>query len=392
MTVQIGYAQAIVTPSLDKHIYLAGASNNRRAAGIHDELYARALAIKDGDTQVVLCALDLVGLGRAYCQEVQALVNQSAKGAQVILACTHTHHGPDTIGIWGPDQTTSGVDLEYIVELKQKISEVCIEALNILSPAPGLKIASSCVDELIDEDLELGPADVRLFCIQFWSATAPLVNLVIFSNRPEIVAPDNQYISSDYPGYLRQKLQDRTNSPAIFCMGTLGELPAHAGRTFDEAERIGNLIADAALDVLENTPVVPFVRFKHNKKTFHIPLSNPLFHSMTISGLVTTRLNGGGEVESEVNLLQFNQSGLVGVPGELLPKMRDKIEKQLSKAGIKQTIIIGLANDEIGGIIPAEDFVFPADPDNPGEHYMETISVGEEAGPRLMAAVSKLLE
>ena len=97
-------------------------------------------------------------------------------------------------------------------------------------------------------------------------------------------------------------------------------------------------------------------------------------------------------MESEVNLLQFNQSGLVGVPGELLPKMRDKIEKQLSKAGIKQTIIIGLANDEIGGIIPAEDFVFPADPDNPGEHYMETISVGEEAGPRLMAAVSKLLE
>jgi hypothetical protein len=248
------------------------------------------------------------------------------------------------------------------------------------------------VADLLGTDLEPESEDAKLFCIQFWSATAPLVNLLIFSTRPEIVAPDNQSISSDYPGYLRRKVQDHTHSPAVFCMGALGGLPPLEERTFEEADRIGCLVAEAALAALEDTPVVPFVRFNHRKKIFHIPLSNPLFQAILATDLVTMPSNGGGEVETEVNLLQFNQSGLVGVPGELLPKMRKKVEQQLSRAGIDQTHIIGLANDEIGGIVPAEDFVFPADSRNPGEHYMETISVGEEAGPRLMAAVSELLE
>jgi hypothetical protein len=391
MTVQIGYAQVTITPSLNNNVYLAGSGNNRLATGMHDALYARALAIKQGEVQVILCALDLVGLGRAHCQEIQAQVNQSAPGVQVILACTHTHHGPDTIGLWGPDQATSGVDLEYIAKLKQAVSDVCVQALKVLSPAPGLKIASAQIDELIDNGLESGLADLKLFCMQFWSATAPLVNLLIFSTRPEIVASDNGQISSDYPGYLRLQIQAETHSPTVFCMGALGDLPTLGERTFEEAERIGRLIADAALKMLENSPVVPFMCFMHNRKIFRIPLSNPLFQSMMVSGLITTPLNGGSEVETEVNLLQFNQAGMVCVPGELLPKMKTKIENQLSEAGIQQTTIIGLANDEIGGIIPAEDFVFPADPQNPGEHFMETISVGEEAGPRLLAAVNELL-
>lgn len=392
MTVQIGYAQVTITPSLNNHVYLAGTENNRLATGIHDDLYAHALAIKQEEAWVVLCALDLVGLGRAHCQEIQAKVNQSVPGGQVILTCTHTHHGPDTIGLWGPDQVTSGVAPDYMTELKYTVSKVCIQALNALSPAPGLKIASARVDELIDENPESGLSDIKLFCMQFWSATAPLVNLLIFSTRPEIVAPDNQQISSDYPGYLRQQIQANTHSPAVFCMGILDELPALEERTFEEAERIGRLIANAALKMLEDSPVVPFIYFAHNRKVFRIPLSNPLFQSMMVSGLVTTPLNGDSEVETEVNLLQFNQSGVVCVPGELLPKMETKIENQLRKAGIQQAAIIGLANDEIGGIIPAEDFAFPANPQNPGEHYMETISVGEEAGPRLLTAVSELLD
>ncbi len=392
MTVHIGYSQVAITPSLNNNVYLAGTGNNRLATGIHDELYARALAIKQGETQVVLCALDLVGLGRAHCQEIQERVNQSAPGVQVVLACTHTHHGPDTIGLWGPDQTSSGVGLEYITKLKQLVSDACIQALNTLSPAMGLKIASARVGELVAEDLGDELVDLKLFCVQFWSATAPLVNLLIFSARPEIVSPDNRQISCDYPGYLRAQIQKATHSPAVFCMGALGDLPELEERTFKEAERVGRLIANAALKILENTPVVPFMYFIHNRKIFRIPLSNPLFRSMMVSGLVTTPLNGGSEVETEVNLLLFNQSGIVCVPGELLPKVQEKIEVQLSKAGIQQAAIIGLANDEIGGIIPAEDFVFPADPQNPGEHFMETISVGEEAGPRLAAAVNKLLE
>ena len=60
----IGYAQNIITPALDRPVYLAGFGNNRRAKTIHDDLYVRAFAIQTAKTTLVLVALDLIGLFR----------------------------------------------------------------------------------------------------------------------------------------------------------------------------------------------------------------------------------------------------------------------------------------------------------------------------------------
>jgi len=57
----IGYAQQTITPSLNKPVFLAGFGNDRRAQTIHDDLYARALAIQTEQTMLVLVALDLIG-------------------------------------------------------------------------------------------------------------------------------------------------------------------------------------------------------------------------------------------------------------------------------------------------------------------------------------------
>ena len=63
---RIGYAQNIITPSLDKPVWLAGFQNNRRAETIHDDLYVRALATRSEDDKstLVLVALDLIGFLR----------------------------------------------------------------------------------------------------------------------------------------------------------------------------------------------------------------------------------------------------------------------------------------------------------------------------------------
>jgi hypothetical protein len=59
---KIGYAQNIITPSLDKPVYLAGFGNNRRAETIHDDLFVRALALQDEQTTLVLVVLDSFNL------------------------------------------------------------------------------------------------------------------------------------------------------------------------------------------------------------------------------------------------------------------------------------------------------------------------------------------
>ena len=42
--------------------------------------------------------------------------------------------------------------------------------------------------------------------------------------------------------------------------------------------------------------------------------------------------------------------------------------------------VICLANDELGYILPAEDFRFPLNPFKPGKHYEETNSISKEIG------------
>jgi hypothetical protein len=93
-----------ITPDLEKHapVYLAGFGHNRRATAIHDELYARCLALKPGKTPLVICGVDSIGL-----QRIRAKVK-----ADVIVAALHDHQGPDTMGLWGATTAQSSRSAE----------------------------------------------------------------------------------------------------------------------------------------------------------------------------------------------------------------------------------------------------------------------------------------
>ncbi len=90
-------------------------------------------------------------------------------------------------------------------------------------------------------------------------------------------------------------------------------------------------------------------------------------------------------------MLKIGPAWLLTVPGELLPKLGLAWQDDLRQAGATVAAIIGLANDELGYILPEADYIYPENPFEPGDHYEETMSIGPEAGPRLLAAVQKML-
>ena len=58
-----GVAKAVITPDVHKNaVYLAGFGHNRVATGVHDDLYARCLALGAGMDTVALCSVDVIGL------------------------------------------------------------------------------------------------------------------------------------------------------------------------------------------------------------------------------------------------------------------------------------------------------------------------------------------
>ena len=388
---KIGYAQNVITPSLDKPVYLAGFGNNRRATTIHDDLYVRALAIQDDETTLVLVALDLIGFFRPDVYEV--IKHFKTSEVSIVIASTHTHHGPDTMGLWGPDDKTCGVDSEFMSVIKQKVVDTIHASLSDPKPAsakstsvhiPGLA-KNARNPEIVDDELTLA---------QFVNEDGkPLVTLFNFPCHPEVLWEHNPHITADYPGYLRNEVEGQTGAPCIFFSGALGGMmtPDVKDHSFEEAEFMGKKLAEAGLEALHAVESGKLEAVSVEKKEVNAKLTNILYKVAFRRKLLPDVRDKKGYVHTEVNLIKIGDLWLVTVPGELLPKLGLQLKAWMKEAGAKVAGVIGLANDELGYILPTEDFKYPWNPFKPGAHYEETNSIGKGIASSVMEGIKSLL-
>ena len=114
---EAGAAQSVITPELSPQhpVYLAGFGHNRIATGVHEQLYARYLTLRIAKQKLVLCSVDLIGLFYDDVLTVRREFEQTTPSAAfLIVAATHTHGGPDTLGLYGPRLLESGIDAKYL--------------------------------------------------------------------------------------------------------------------------------------------------------------------------------------------------------------------------------------------------------------------------------------
>ena len=392
---QIGYSQGVITPSLERPVFLAGFGQNRRAQTVHDDLFVRALALKDEDTTLVLAALDLIGFFRPDVLDVTRRVQANAPGVQLIIASIHTHHGPDTMGLWGPNSSRSGVDLQYMTSMKEKVITVLLACQENLQPAT-LKATSIHVPGVAKNARNPEIVDDELTVVQFnlTSTLRPLVTLFNFPCHPEVLWEHNPHISADYPGVLCREVEIATGAPCIFFSGALGGMmtPDVVDHSFEEAEQMGKKLAQVGLEALNNSEesqTSPTILLK--KKDIAPKLTNILFTLAFRRKLLPDIRNPQGRVPTEAGLLKIGTLWLATVPGEMLPRLGMALKASMLEAGAGVAGIIGLANDELGYILPKEDFRYPLNPFSPGHHYEETMSLGREIGPLVVEAIQSML-
>lgn len=398
---KVGFAQDIITPSLENPVFLAGFGQNRRAESIHDNLYVRVLAVSDPTRTLILCALDLIGFFRRDALEVIQRVQNSevfktseVSAPEILIASLHPHHGPDTMGMWGPDDKTSGVDPSYLAGVKDKIVTAVLDALERLKPVGGLKTTSMHFPGLAKNARNPEVVDDELTLLQFLDAEHhPLVSLYSFPCHPEVLWEHNPHITVDYPGYLRKEAERLTGAPCLFFSADLGGMmtPDVKKHSFEEAEFMGKALAKAGVDALAKAPVLKDFTISLQKKEIRVKLANVLFKFAIRRGLFPDIRDKKGLIHSEVNLLKIGPLWFATIPGELLPKLGMALKADLRAAGATYAGVIGLANDELGYILPKEEFRYPLNPFKPGKHYEETMSVSKEIGPVVVEAVRNLL-
>jgi hypothetical protein len=448
-----GAAKTVITPDVHAAtVYMAGYGQNRVATGVHDDLYARCLALgADGQTLVV-CAADLIGLFYDDVLKIRERVkDQAPEVTHLIVASTHDHEGPDTMGLWGPGPLQSGIDEKYMVWLRERIAQTAVDAVRQMQPAR-LTLGRDDHPLLALLQSDSRPPYVKdpyLFVMRLASASGqPIANLVNFSDHPETLGGKNTEITADYPHWLCQYVETHLGGTAIFLNGSIGGLLSTNGssvalqdpdtgkvaadNTWLKAELFGNTLGQLVERAVKRGEEVGVNSIDFRGTTIFSPLHNDHFRTAgaagvfggrkplytngqldpsvmekDVPGLGTLKFATGQDVRTEVSYIRLLAGGrvaaeIVTVPGEIYPELvnggitrypgadypdapfEPAIREHLQS---KYQFIFGLANDELGYIIPKAEY----DDQPPWLRDKKDRWYGEinSAGPDIAGAVTR---
>jgi len=126
-----GIAQVDITPKAD--VPLSGpVGGGGKATKIQDRLYARAIAIRSANTQIVLCVVDITIIASDLHNRIRDLVHQRTglPKNHLLVSATHTHRSPRAMALdLGPAHE------RYTNTLVERIVEAVGESLENMEPA-----------------------------------------------------------------------------------------------------------------------------------------------------------------------------------------------------------------------------------------------------------------
>ncbi|MCZ6795483.1 MAG: hypothetical protein O7J95_17910 [Planctomycetota bacterium] len=403
-------------------VWMAGFGTGRPATGVHDPLWARALVVEVGRLRLGLVSVDLVGFFHTDVIRIRHAIAATQSGGRplvdyLVVASTHNHEGPDTLGLWGPDDFHSGVDPQYLESVRAAVVRSLREAVEALRPAVARFHSTRYGDGVVLHDYKRRPyvVDDTLGVIHFADREngQTLATLVSWSNHPETMGSEQTLITSDFPHWLREGVEKGVGAGGrdpvpgvggicVFVNGAIGgmmtslsmDLPdresgemirekSDDGRRYpwSRPRSVGEHVAAEALRLIhedrDGTPLAtPPLRIR--AKTFHLPMTNPIFRL----GAKLGRLDRGsfdGSLRTEAAVIDLGPARLVAIPGEIYPEIViggietpsgadypiapvevPPIKEALAAEGVEHCFILGLANDEVGYLIPKSEWDAPA--------------------------------
>jgi hypothetical protein len=437
----VGFGEIDVTPKLgDKPVFIAGFGNNRKATGVHDPIMARAVVLRHGGRKIAVASVDVVGLFHPLVLQVR----ERLKGfAYVLITSTHNHEGPDTLGLWGPTRLQSGIDADYMKQVEKGIVDAVTAADQSLRPVSA-RLGAATAPELLHDGREPIVKHDELVALHFTDAqTAKTAGLVVQWNcHPETLDSRNTQLSADFVGYTVKHLREKYACPVVYLTGTVGglmtslhvEIKSAAGKSladgsFEKTERYGQLLGEVADRALKAAKPVSLTPLEVRHRTVFLPLENKGYLVARQVGVLDREsflwnndpykaeparpkdLDKPQCIRSEVAWLRLGELEVAAIPGEIYPELvLDKVqdppdpgadfpEAPIEPAIYKQLrgkyhMLIGLANDEIGYIIPKRqwDVVPPFCYGKTKAQYGEVNSLGPDTAPLLCKAFKELVE
>jgi hypothetical protein len=383
---EVAAGSVVVTPPLGS--FLAGYGADRRSSGQFDNIWSKSLILKAADATLVLITIDNIGLTRPDVLRIEHGIKAKLDNAHVVVSSTHTHAGPDVVGIWGPALWRSGRDENYIDELIAKSIQLAVDTSVRLEPARSRVVSEDLPLSWVENISEPELLDSRLSVLQFVSAAGETIaTLTNYACHPTVLGPDNTWVSADYVHGFYQQMNKSLSGEHLFLQGSIGGWvqPLQGDRSHELAVELGSELAQSALTALAQAEDNAPGPLNFASRTVDVPLENWGFRLLMWLGVLEREVHDGA-MRTSVATFNVGQARFVTHPGETSPAYSLASRQLLASP---HTFILGLSQDAMGYILKPE--YFADDAVYPHGDYLTSVSVGPEAGPRIMEAIATLL-
>lgn len=328
------------------------------------DLFARAVVFEKGKTRIAIVSIDNLGWSSILGDRSRALI-KGIPPENILIGATHTHSGPDAYAF--PDENgNTGADLKYLDWCTQQIADAVNEAISKLEPAT-LKTAVDEANGKISYNYYADQLyDPRCGVIQAIASSGPnkdkpIVTLVNYAVHPEVIGSKRGILSPDLCGPLYSRIEQKTGGMAIFMNGAQGGMVTADNRLkngeeandWNECKRIGELLADEALRIINGAKVQIEPTLFCASKTIQFPVSSPLMQYILAHSALKSEKSVGNTISTQQNLLNIGTAQILTIPGEALPNIGYYLKRKMHT---KQAFLFGLTNDAFGYMLTKEDF------------------------------------
>ena len=390
-TLQAGAAVVDITPKLGCH--MLGYFHDRLAADVHDPLYAKAIALSDGETTIGFVVCDLIVVPMEVVNAAKAIIHErlGVPAANVLVCGTHTHTGPAIKPALGTPEEEG-----YAESVVPRIADAFALAVRRLQPAQVAWTAGDCRQEthnrrwrMKDGSVRMNPGYQNPDAIEPAGPVDPQLGVMILRTpeREPIAVLGNlglhyvgtsagEAISADYFAAFGQALQRCVGKSfvAIMANGTFGDInncefakPARRSpHPYANIERVANVVAAEAWkqwnllreeDFLTEVKLggrqawvpfnarVPSADDLAKAQAMYAGEAKPEDNEWVYARELALLADMPSRWDVPVHALRVGDLGIVGLHGEVFTEIGLEVK---SRSPFAQTMNIGLANGSVG--------------------------------------------
>ena len=315
---QAGTARVDISPRTAVDVPMSGYTHGYdiRSQGLHDPLFARVLVLDDGETAVVVAALDLIGLNvdfNPWAGRLPPLLRAEGITGWLMVS-THTHGGPRVLDLgepYGTDRTWPAGD-PYTTWVEDLIIAAVQAARKDLQPvrvAVGKgRVELSFNRRLVRADgtvemiwgrgrefdlEELGPTDPEVGVVRIDDLEGkPLAVLFNYACHAVVLGGGNRLLTADFPGFAMAHVEEQfPGAVGLFLQGAAGDLDPYIdvqdnfGPALDQGKALGEEavrvlrgLGDSRTNYLDENPAIEWIPLQRTFSRFYDPQRSVSLH------------------------------------------------------------------------------------------------------------------